>query len=147
MRVYRITTAQWSNKLQASGNVARWNTRGSFVIYTAGSRALACLENLVHRSGEMSGKQYKVMLIEVPDSVYIDEILVGSLNNDWKNLTNYSYCQSIGANWLGGGKSAVLKVPSIIIEQEHNYLINPQHADFKFINLEGVEDFGFDARF
>jgi RES domain-containing protein len=147
MIVYRITTAQWSNKLQASGNVARWNTRGSFVIYTAGSRALACLENLVHRSGEMNGKQYKVMLIEIPVNVINEEILIGSMENGWKSLTNFSCCQTLGANWLSDGKSAVLKVPSIIIEQENNYLINPQHADFKLIKLVGEEDFGFDARF
>jgi len=147
MRVYRITTAEWSNKLQASGNVARWNTKGSFVIYTAGSRALACLENLVHRSGEMKGKLYKVMLIEIPENIIVQEISAESLYNDWKNLTNYSYCQNVGANWIAEGKTAVLKVPSIIIEQEHNYLINPQHADCKQIKLVGVEDFGFDARF
>jgi RES domain-containing protein len=147
MRVYSITTAQWSKQLQASGNVARWNTRGSFVIYTAGSRALACLENLVHRSGEMSGKQYKVMLIEIPDHIIIEEILIESMENDWKSLINFSFCQTIGSNWIGEGKTAVLKVPSIIIKQEHNYLLNPQHPDFKLIKLVGVEEFGFDARF
>jgi RES domain-containing protein len=147
MRVYRITTAQWSKQLQASGNVARWNTRGSFVIYTAGSRALACLENLVHRSGEMSGKHYKVMLIDIPDSIVVEEILIKSLDKDWRSLTNFSYCQNIAAKWLSEAKSAILKVPSIIIEQEHNYLINPQHLDFKLIKLVGAEDFGFDARF
>ena len=147
MIVYRITTAQWSKQLQASGNVARWNSRGNFVIYTAGSRSLACLENLVHRSGEMCSKQYKVMLIEIPDSINMEEILLKSLDIDWKNLTNFSYCQSIGTKWLIAGKAAVLKVPSIIIEQEYNYLINAQHADFKKIKLIRDEDFGFDARF
>lgn len=147
MIVYRITTAQWSKQLQASGNIARWNARGNFVIYTAGSRSLACLENLVHRSGEMCSKQYKVMLIEIPDSINMEEILLKSLDIDWKNLTNFSYCQSIGTKWLIAGKAAVLKVPSIIIEQECNYLINAQHADFKKIKLIRDEDFGFDARF
>ena len=147
MIVYRITTAQWSKQLQASGNIARWNARGNFVIYTAGSRSLACLENLVHRSGEMCSKQYKVMLIEIPDSINMEEILLKSLDIDWKNLTNFSYCQSIGTKWLIAGKAAVLKVPSIIIEQEYNYLINAQHADFKKIKLIRDDDFGFDARF
>ena len=147
MIVYRITTSQWSKQLQASGNVARWNSRGNFVIYTAGSRSLACLENLVHRSGEMCSKQYKVMLIEIPDCFIMEEIMLKSLDIDWKNLTNFSYCQGIGAKWLNAGKAAVLKVPSIIIAQENNYLINPQHADFKKIKLLREEDFGFDARF
>jgi RES domain-containing protein len=69
------------------------------------------------------------------------------MENDWKSLINFSFCQTIGSNWIGEGKTAVLKVPSIIIKQEHNYLLNPQHPDFKLIKLVGVEEFGFDARF
>ena len=147
MIVYRITTEKWCRNLLASGNTARWNTRGSFMIYTAGSRALACLENIVHRSGEMSGKVYKVMLIEIPANVEIQEIKKVSMHKDWKSLTNYSYCQEKGNQWLREGATAILKVPSVIIEEEFNYLINPQHSQFKKIKLADVEDFSFDARF
>ncbi len=147
MIVYRITTEKWCRNLQASGNPARWNTRGSLMIYTAGSRALACLENIVHRSGEMSGEVYKVMLIELPASIEIQEIKKTSLYKDWKSLTNYSNCQEKGNQWLKEGSTAVLKVPSVIIEEEFNYLINPQHNQFKKIKLADVEGFLFDARF
>jgi len=147
MIVYRITTEKWCRSLEASGNTARWNIKGSFIIYTAGSRALACLENIVHRSGEMSGKIYKVMMVEIPVSLEIQEIKKASMHKDWKSLTNYSYCQEKGNQWLTEGSTAILKVPSVIIEEEFNYLINPQHADCKQIKLVGVEDFGFDARF
>lgn len=147
MIVYRITTDKWCRNLEASGNSARWNSRGSFMIYAAGSRALACLENIVHRSGEMSGKIYKVMLIEIPASLQIQEIKKASLHKDWKNLTNYSYCQQMGNQWLKEGNSAILKVPSVIIDEEFNYLINPQHNQFKKIKLANVEEFSFDVRF
>lgn len=147
MIVYRITTDKWCRNLEASGNSARWNSRGSFMIYAAGSRALACLENIVHRSGEMSGKIYKVMLIEIPASLQIQEIKKASLHKDWKNLTNYSYCQQMGNQWLKEGNSAILKVPSVIIDEEFNYLINPQHNQFKKIKLANVEEFSFDIRF
>ncbi len=147
MTVYRITTDKWCRNLQASGNSARWNSRGSFMIYAAGSRALACLENMVHRSGEMSGKIYKVMLIEIPANVDVQEIKKASLHKDWKSLTNYSYCQQKGNQWLKEGTTAILKVPSVIIDEEFNYLINPQHNQFKKIKLADVEDFSFDARF
>ena len=147
MIVYRITTDKWCRNLAASGNSARWNSRESFMIYAAGSRALACLENIVHRSGEMSGKIYKVMLIEIPTSLQIQEIKKASLHKDWKNLTNYSYCQQMGNQWLKEGSSAILKVPSVIIDEEFNYLINPQHNQFKKIKLADVEGFSFDARF
>ena len=147
MIVYRITTDKWCRNLKASGNSARWNSRGSFMIYAAGSRALACLENIVHRSGEMSGKIYKVMFIEIPTSLQIQEIKKASLHKDWKNLTNYSYCQQMGNQWLKEGSSAILKVPSVIIDEEFNYLINPQHHQFKKIKLANVEEFSFDIRF
>lgn len=147
MMVYRITTEEWCASLQASGNVARWNAKGRFVIYTAGSRALACLENLVHRSGEWQGKMYKVMLIEIPDNIKIDNIEEEDLKKNWERIDNFYYCQTKAGKCLNEGTAAVLKVPSVIIKKEYNYLINPQHPDFKLIKLTGVEDFNFDLRF
>ena len=147
MIVYRITTAEWSTKLSASGYQARWNSRGSFMIYTAQSRALACLENLVHRSGEGNNALYKVMLIDVPDTLPIETVDTKKLKKDWYSMTNYPYCQAMGDKWLQDAETVILKVPSVIIKEEFNYLLNPNHSDFKKIKLTGTEDFGFDERF
>jgi RES domain-containing protein len=147
MTVYRITTEQWSKSLQASGYPARWNAKGRLVIYTAGSCSLACLENLVHRSGEWQDKMYKVMLIEIPDKIKMESIEPGALQKGWEQVNHFSYCQSMAADWLNSATTAILKVPSAIIKKEYNYLINPQHADFKTIKLTGTEDFSFDMRF
>lgn len=147
MNVFRITTAQWCKSLTASGYPARWSAKGRFVIYTAGSRALACLENMVHRSGEGNNFLYKVMIIEIPETVVIKELDEAQLKKDWHTIDNYAYCQSIGTNWLNESDYAVLKVPSVVIKKEHNYLINPNHPDFKKITLTGNEDFDFDKRF
>ena len=147
MIVFRITTDKWSKSLTASGYPARWSARGHFVIYTAESRSLACLENLVHRSGEGNNDLYKAMVIEIPDNLAIEEINVGSLKKDWHAIDNYSYCQSFGSKWLNELKCPILKVPSVIIKKEHNYLINPNHPDFNKIKLAGIEDFDFDRRF
>ena len=147
MKVFRITTAQWCKSLTASGYPARWSAKGRFVIYTAGSRALACLENLVHRSGEGNNALYKVMIIEMPDTIEIDVLDESTLKKDWHTIDNYVYCQSLGSKWLNESKSAILKVPSVVIKKEHNYLINPNHPDFNKITLTGNEDFDFDKRF
>ena len=147
MKVFRITTAQWCKSLTASGYPARWSAKGRFVIYTAGSRALACLENLVHRSGEGNNALYKVMIIEMPDTIEIDVLDESTLNKDWHTIDNYVYCQSLGSKWLNESKAAVLKVPSVVIKKEHNYLINPNHPDFNKIKLTSNEDFDFDKRF
>jgi RES domain-containing protein len=147
MIVYRITKEEYSKQLKASGYPARWNAKGSFVIYTAETRSLACLENLVHRSGEGNNALYKVMIIQIPDSLKIDSIEITDLKKDWQKIENYAYCQALAADWLSSFKSAVCKVPSVVIKNEFNYLLNPAHSDFKKIKLTGVEDFIFDARF
>ena len=147
MTVFRITTEKWCKSLSASGYPARWSAKGKFVIYTAESRSLACLENLVHRSGEGSNTLFKVMLIEIPDKLTIETINETALTKGWFKIDNYPYCQSIGEKWLNESKSCVLKVPSVIVKKEHNYLINPNHPDFKRITLLGNEDFDFDSRF
>ena len=67
--------------------------------------------------------------------------------NDWYMMDNYSYCQAMGSKWLNENKTAVLKVPSVIIKKESNFLINQNHPDFKKISLSGNEDFDFDNRF
>ncbi len=147
MIVYRITKEEYSTLLKASGYPARWNAKGSFVIYTAETRSLACLENLVHRSGEGNNALYKVMLIQIPDNLKMEVINIADLKKEWQKIENYFYCQQLASGWLNDFKTAVLKVPSVIIKNEFNYLINTAHPDFKKIKLSGVEDFIFDTRF
>ena len=87
------------------------------------------------------------MLIDLPDNLEIATVEEAGLKKHWENINNFSYCQSIAVDWLNKASTAILKVPSAIIRMEHNYLVNPQHPEFKLIKLTGVEDFNFDARF
>jgi RES domain-containing protein len=144
--LYRICLERWSHDLSASGNAGRWNSKGKFVIYTAGSRALACLENIVHRSGEGNDDNYKILLIEVPDTTLITEIKKESLQKNWNDYTNYNYCRKFGDEWLSENSTLILKVPSAIIPEENNYLINPNHKDFKRVKIIRTDNFAFDKR-
>lgn len=146
MYVYRICLAKWSHELKASGAGGRWNSKGKFVIYTAASRALACLENIVHRSGEGLNNSFKVLTIDIPDSIKFSKVNIASLNKDWFEFNNYSYCRSIGDKWIDNQETLILKVPSAIIPAESNYLINTAHIDFKKIKIVSSEDFNFDPR-
>ena len=74
MEIYRICLAKYAGELVASGNPGRWNLRGQLVIYAAGSRALACFENVVHRSGEGFNSLFKVIRIDIPDTLAIAEL-------------------------------------------------------------------------
>ncbi len=146
MEVYRITLKKWSNILKASGFPGRWNSKGVFVIYTSSSRALASLENLVHRSGEGLNKEFGTMEIEIPNNLKVQQIKLSQLSKNWYNYENYSECQKIGDKWVEESKYPVLKVPSAIVKMEHNYLINPNHTQFQKVRIKTFEEFKFDPR-
>lgn len=146
MIVYRITLAKYADKLISPGTEARWNSRGYFVIYSAGSRALACLENLVHRDSEGLKNLFKVIVINIPDVINITEIQESELLINWTKMNNLFATRQVGNDWLRSLSSCVLKVPSAIIKGEFNYLINPAHADFASIRIITIEEFEFDSR-
>lgn len=147
MVVYRICLEKWASKLQSSGRAARWNSEGMHVIYTSGTRALACLENLVHRSGEGLDSLFCVMVIEIDADISISAILEDQLPYGWTQPKHYLRCRKMGDQWISDGKSCVLKVPSAIIPEEFNYLINPSHREIKKVRLLRTEPFCFDTRF
>ena len=86
------------------------------------------------------------MVIEIPDTVFLDEVDLKQLPKDWYNFERYSDCQLIGDKWIDNNSSAVLKVPSAIITNESNFLININHPHFKRIKLIAIEEFLFDKR-
>jgi RES domain-containing protein len=146
VEIYRICLAKYAGALVASGNPGRWNLRGQFVIYAAGSRALACLENVVHRSGEGLNSLFNVMRIEVPDDLAVEELTLAQLPPGWQPTSAYARCQPLGADWYRRQAAAVLRVPSSIIAHEHNYVLNTRHSDFARVRLAGREEFAFDPR-
>jgi len=146
MRVYRITLKKWSKDLKASGYPARWNSKGVFVIYTSSSRALASLENIVHRTSEGLNNLFSTIIIDIPNQLKIKEINQKRLPQNWFEYDSYSDCQKIGDKWITEGKFPILKVPSAIIKKEHNYLINPNHKLFKKVKIKEIENFEFDPR-
>jgi RES domain-containing protein len=146
MFIYRICLSKWSSELKASGQPARWNSKGKLVIYTAENRSLACLENLVHRSGLGDNRLYKILVISIPDDIKINEVAQKQLPKNWKEYSNYSVSQKIGDQWIVNLVSCMLKVPSSIISQEYNFLINPLHKEFERIKIDSHEDFNFDKR-
>ena len=146
MEIYRICLAKYASELVASGNPGRWNLRGQLVIYAAGSRALACLENVVHRSGEGLNSLFKVIRINVPDALLIEELTLDQMPPDWQLPRHYARCQPLGTAWYQRQTVAVLRVPSSIIAHEYNYVLNTHHPDFGQIRIVGWEDFEFDSR-
>ena len=146
MLVFRITLTKYSNSLVASGRAARWNSNDVKMIYTSCSRALSCLENVVHRSKLGLSSNFSVMQITIPGSIEVKDIDLKDLPFNWDKFECMHLMQKLGDNWIKEGETAVLKVPSSIIHDEFNYLLNPNHPEFKRIKLDTVKPFLFDDR-
>ena len=147
MEVFRVSSTKYSKELTASGKAARWNKDGEFVIYTGETRSLAMLENVVHKSIQ-TGLDYETMIISITDSEAVfSRKKISDLPSNWRDISAYSKLQDIGSKWYHSKESLVLQVPSLIVPQEFNYIINASHPEFKnHIMLVRQEEFVLDNR-
>jgi RES domain-containing protein len=116
------------------------------MVYTSGSLSLAALETLVHADEDLLPSDLVYVEIDVPDNVKMERIAARSLPSDWRRMPAPPSLQAIGADWIDRRVSAVLVVPSAVVPQENNYLLNPEHADAARFRVVGVERFLFDPR-
>lgn len=124
----------------------RWNPVGIPLIYTAESISLAALEMVVHLTGQKLLQESFVTIPITFDPSHLQTFDRRKLPKDWASLPPPASTQAIGLNWINGLGSAVLKVPSTIIPEEHHYLINPDHPDFRKMTIGTPERFLFDPR-
>jgi RES domain-containing protein len=148
MEVFRISKEEFSKTLTSSGSANRWNLRGQLVIYTGCSRSLSSLELVVHKGAVKPGFVYKVMVISVADDDYLTrQIKINELPANWRSIAAYSELQKMGSDWYTKSDSLLLKIPSAIIPQEFNYIINTEHPEFKEkVRLVRTEDYFWDSR-
>jgi RES domain-containing protein len=146
MLVYRIVHKAFGSRLYASGLKGRWNSAGKKVIYTAESIPLAFLENMVRRQGVGFNKDFKIMIIEIPGKINILTVNVSDLKDGWRDFKDYSKCQSVGDKWYDEGKAMILKVPSAVLPEAFNYVINCEFPDYGVIKLIETTDLVPDDR-
>jgi RES domain-containing protein len=148
MQVFRIVTRKWKDHA-FSGEGARlyggrWNPKGTVVVYTAGSRALALLEMLVQ--DEPLRATYWIIPATIPDTVRSEQVTLKSLPHNWISSAQGETLRTIGQTWIVRGKSAVLAVPSAVMPAETNYLLNPLHPDFGQIQIGKAQKLQTDLR-
>jgi RES domain-containing protein len=148
MELFRISRETWSKALTASGAANRWNRTGQYVLYTGASRSLSTLELVVHRASIAPLDRYQVMVISVADEDrLVRQVHLSQLPRDWRTLAAYPVLQALGSDWYREQETLLLKVPSAIIHQEYNYMINTRHPDFaEKVQLVRREDYFWDAR-
>jgi len=139
---YRCIWEKASEDLISTGISGRWNHQGDEVVYASESRSLASLEVLVHAENSFLLSKYKFLKITFP-GIIVKHIGV----TDTNFLRDVKEFQDYGHEWYHKKSSAILRVPSVIIPNEYNYVINTLHPDMKKVNVDKVELFHrFDTR-
>ncbi len=148
MEVFRICKSSFSKELRASGNANRWNLKGQRVIYAGQSRSLATLELVVHKSSVIPDQPYRIMVISIADEDrLVEQVKMSRLPPNWRSLAAYPALQKTGAAWYTASETMMLKVPSVVIPTEFNFLINTEHPDFAgSVKLVRTEDYFWDFR-
>ncbi len=123
----------------------RWSSPGVRVVYVAESLALAAMEVLVHLGGSAILAAYSAVRVDF-DSALVTVVDRSSLPRDWRRSPAPASLATIGDRWVAGGASAVIEVPSAVVEGERNFLLNPRHADFGSIAFGEPRPFVFDER-
>jgi RES domain-containing protein len=123
----------------------RWNSPGTAMVYAADSTALAALEMLVHL-GRASLLQHYVLIACSFDDRLVTPVDRSRLPSTWRSYPAPPAVQMLGDEWVRGGTSAVLEVPSAVIDTASNFLLNPAHPDFASMILDAPRPFEFDRR-
>ncbi len=147
MEFYRICKGIYANELTTSGIANRWNIEGEKVIYAGSTRSLSSLEMIVHRSAIAPDIAYKVIVISIKDDASIKKITSKDLPENWRSMAGYSISQQLGSSWYKSNKALLLLVPSAVIPQEYNVVINTTHPDFrKSVKIDTLEPHLWDSR-
>jgi len=149
MRVYRLSRKKYANELSGKGAAIsgnRWNSKGTEIIYTAESRALAMAEVMVHLSLSILPADYMMLEVDIPDEIGIKEIAIEDLEEGWNSHPPLTYTQKIGDHFIRENVHPILKVPSAVVPGDHNYLIHPHHSESKEIKISNTWPFPFDER-
>jgi RES domain-containing protein len=123
----------------------RWNSPGVTVVYLASTRSLAALEMAVHLDRSTLLASFVLIPCEFHARL-VTAVDQSALPVQWRRNPPPPELAAIGDAWVKKAQSAVLAVPSALIEEETNFLLNPAHPDFSAITIGDPQDFEFDRR-
>ena len=148
MRVWRICLPRYEifNGEGARRYGGRWNQPGTSLVYTSGSLSLAALELFVHVEADLAPTRLVAVAAEIPDTLEMDSIDATELPRNWRAYPPPETLKNIGATWVAANTTAVLAVPSAVIPEEYNYLLNPRHPQFRRLRILKPIPFRFDLR-
>jgi RES domain-containing protein len=150
-RLARETQEYPANDLSGKGAAkfgGRWNPVRVPVVYAASNISLAALELLVHIGEVAKIRNLFLIKIDIPESIMqrADRVKIPSINPAWQAEPPGIASMEIGRRWVQTGQTLLLQVPSAIVPEESNFLINPAHTDSQRIRGTVVRQFVFDPR-
>jgi RES domain-containing protein len=150
MELYRISQQEFAEDLTGNGARlfgGRWNSEGIFALYTSSSRSLALLETLAHTPAKMLNvKVYHLITLSIPDDLLTQKVAVKNLETGWEAPDTRPFTKKIGDQFLTEKKYFMMQVPSVMMPEEMNYVINPLHTDMKQVKLLNKRRIDFDKR-
>lgn len=145
MRLWQLIKPEYAPGLDGEGarlNGGRWNNPGVAAVYSASSLALAALEVLVNLPPDQRRKgavpDYVAICLEIPDGMIDDPGHPAGLPEDRS--------RQIGDEWLRAMSALGLRVPSSVVQLEHNIVLNPRHPAMAGVQVTLTEPFQFDDR-
>jgi RES domain-containing protein len=147
-QLWRLYRAEYGPGLDGIGGTfadGRWHTRGARVVYFGGTAAIVVLERLAHTDPDLLPTDLRLACFELPDAisgVSVEEI--STLPENWMRDENTT--RRIGGKWWRERSAPLLLVPSVILPEESNYVLNAQHPEAKSLQLIRERPFTFDPR-
>lgn len=139
----RIHAAKRALPVGAQVTGGRWNPRGLPVVYAGTSIALVALEYFVHLSGD-EPSDLVLLELRVPDGASRESVTLSDLPDRWQD--DVAITQERGRRWIESSRSLALQVPSAIVPEESNLVLNPAHPEWGQVDVRVVRPFHFDRR-
>ncbi len=142
-RISNYATLDGQGGLLAS---ARWHTQGRPIVYLALSPAGALTEALVHLELEVNSlpQSYKLLKAQAPDQIALRALREADLPSGWRE--DLTITRTIGDEWLASGATCLLQVPSVIVPETYNVLVNPLHPDGSKVKVLWHQEYPWDER-
>ena len=144
MVLWRISRHRDLDGLGGLRAPGRWHERGLPIVYLAETAAGALLEVCVHTAANEVPPSYTLLEVTVPTPISVETISVDSLPQNWSE--DLQVTRTVGSGWLHSSRSALLRVPSVLVPATFNILLNPAHPDSKKITISSVLEYPFDLR-
>jgi RES domain-containing protein len=149
VQVFRIAKTRSIRDLSGTGarvHGGRWNRKDIPVVYTSENRSLATLEFLVHVPLSLLPNNLSIACLDIPDDIVVEQISIADLPKNWRGYPAPPELADLGSEWAIAMRSLLLRVPSVVVPDEFNILINPKHPDMNRVVISSVERYIFDRR-